>query len=328
MQIFRLCGLLVAASLVYCGITWLTWRTEAEIGLAAPQSPVPLSAQAFAELAHRIRPLHETKRPNQPGDWLDRFPEGGQTFAQYVHLRHERPLRDSYSFIDIQPLGEFDETQLQIAQKTQEFMGYFFGVPVRSLATRPMGEIPSHARRSRKGEEQILTTWILDDILKPTRSDEAMAVIGLVTCDLWPGDLNWVFGSASLQERVGVWSLHRNGNPRASADAFRLCLRRTLKTAVHETGHMLGIPHCAAFECCMNGSRSREESDRQPLEFCPECQPKIWWSCQADPVERCRQLLKFAEREGLGLEADFWRSEWKILQQGPHDGVLLNLKRD
>ena len=316
MRVTRLLGLLAVGGLAYVGIAWWTWRTEMETGYSAPQPAIPQSAQGFSDKANRIRSLHEKKRPNQPGDWLDRFPEGGQTFAQYIQSRHEEPLRDSYSSIDIQPLGEFDETQLQIVKKTQEFMECFFGVPVRLLQSRALGEIPSHACRTRNEVEQVLTTWILDDILKPDRSEDAMAVIGLVTCDLWPGDLNWVFGSASLHERVGVWSLHRNGDPRASDEAFRLCLRRTLKTAVHETGHMLGIPHCAAYECCMNGSRSREECDRQPLEFCPECQPKIWWSCRADPVKRCQQLFDFAEREGLKPEAEFWRRELKFLSNG------------
>ena len=248
--------------------------------------------------ADRIRSIHEKKRPNQSGDWLARFPEGGQTFPQYVQLRGNQPLRDRYSSIDVQPLGEFDEVQRKIIERTAECMGYFFGVPVRLRDPKSLGEIPSDARRTRDdGNEQVLTTWISDNILKPSRPDDALAVIGLVTCDLYTDDLNWVFGAASLTERVGVWSLHRNGDPRSSEESYRLCLRRTLKTALHETGHMLGIPHCSAYECCMNGSRSREENDRQPLEFCPECQAKIWWTCAADPVERCRQLLKFFQRE-------------------------------
>ncbi|MGE5192634.1 MAG: Zn-dependent protease, partial [Deltaproteobacteria bacterium] len=64
---------------------------------------------------------------------------------------------------------------------------------------------------------------------------------------LKPGEgWNFVFGQASLSDRVGVWSIYRFGNPEKSADDYKLCLRRTLATAVHETGHMLGIKHCTA----------------------------------------------------------------------------------
>ncbi len=244
-----------------------------EIDPATEPVPVTLPSEFEPLLtqSNRIRTVHEKKRPIQPGDWLDRFPEGGQTFSQYVQLRNRLPLRDVYQTIYVQPLGDFDETQQRLVAQTTEFIGHFFGMPVQLLETRSLGDIPETARRMRNDEEQVLTTWIINDVLKPQRPKDAVAVIGLVTGDLWSGDLNWVFGAASFTERVGVWSLHRNGDPHRGDDAYRLCLRRTLKTAVHETGHMLGIPHCVAFECCMNGSRSREESDRQPLEFCSEC---------------------------------------------------------
>ena len=284
-------------------------------------TPINLPAEfdSYLVAVELIGPAHERKRPNQPGDWLEAFPEGGQSFAHYVQYRDQQPLHVDFVTIDIQPLGEFDDVQRLVVERTTEFMGHFFGVPVRQLESEPLTKIPESSQRMRNGTQQVLSTWIMYDILKPRRRSDAMATIGLVTCDLWPGDLNWVFGQASLRDRVGVWSLHRNGDPHGGDDAFRLCLRRTLKTAVHETGHMLGIPHCAAFECCMNGSRSREESDRQPLEFCPECQAKIWWTCNANPVNRCRLLFEFCKREGLDEEADQFHREWKILRDAVTD---------
>ena len=302
---------------MYGSVRWFEQRLEMNrpdtgVPVALPEEFKPLLAQI--EL---IRPLHEKKKPNQPDDWLERFPEGGQTFGHYVQFRSRTPLKDEYQTIYVQPLGEFDETQQCLAKQTAEFIRHFFGMPVELLEARPLGDIPETARRMRDDEEQILSTWIMSDVLQPLRPEDAMAVIGLVTYDLWPGDLNWVFGQASIRDRVGVWSLHRNGDPRASEATYRLCLRRTLKTAVHETGHMLGIPHCSAYECCMNGSRSREENDRQPLEFCPECQPKIWWSCGADPVQRGRALEQFANENGLTTEAAVWKRQWAALQHQP-----------
>ncbi len=59
---------------------------------------------------------------------------------------------------------------------------------------------------------------------------------------------------------MGVWSIYRNGDPRQGDDAFRLCLRRTIKTATHETGHMFSMYHCTLFECNMCGSNHRVEN--------------------------------------------------------------------
>ena len=69
-----------------------------------------------------------------------------------------------------------------------------------------------------------------------------LAYLALTASDLWPGQgWNFVFGEASLRQRIGVWSIYRNGDPETD---FQLCLRRTLSTASHETGHILGMAHC------------------------------------------------------------------------------------
>lgn len=279
--------------------------------------PIKLSAEfdPFLKQADLIRPLHEKKRPVKPGDWLEGFPEGGQTFGQFAMFHQFKPAHDELKGIDIQPIGEFDATQEKIIKSTAEFMSLYFGTECRVLEPKPFGEIPASAQRMRNETPQVLTTWILDEILMPERRPDALVTIAIVTCDLWPGDLNWVFGQARMTERVAIWSLHRNGDPRPDPSAYRLCLRRTLKTGAHEIGHALGIPHCAPFECCMNGSRSREENDSQSLEFCPECQPKIWWSCGADPVKRSQALHEFCEREGLTKENEFFRREWEVLKK-------------
>jgi archaemetzincin len=157
----------------------------------------------------------------------------------------------------------------------------------------------------------LLSTFVLN-LLKPRRPDDAVAVLALTTEDLWPGKgWNFVFGQASLGERVGVWSTHRLCDREADSAT---CLRRTLKTALHETGHMLGIPHCTLYECCMNGSNHQAESDSRPMGFCPECEMKIWWACRVDPVKRYQNLAEFADVHGLKLEADFWRKSREVLK--------------
>jgi archaemetzincin len=164
------------------------------------------------------------------------------------------------------------------------------------------------------GDRQILTGYVLD-LLKRRRPADAVAVLGLTTADLWPGEgWNFVFGQASLRDRVGVWSLYRQGDPHAE---YATCLRRTLKTAVHETGHMLGIAHCTAYECGMNGSNHRAEADARPLWFCPEDEMKVWWACRVDPRTRYERLVEFAGAHGLDREARFWEKSLAALGGPP-----------
>ena len=59
-------------------------------------------------------------------------------------------------------------------------------------------------------------------------------------------------------------------------------LKRTLKVAAHETGHMFSMRHCTKFECVMSGTNHLAETDRRPIDACPECTAKICWFSDVD----------------------------------------------
>ena len=119
-------------------------------------------------------------------------------------------------------------------------------------------------------------------------------MIAFTTQDLFPDEKwNFVFGQASLQRRVGLWSLARLGDYNKDAATFALCLNRTLKIAAHETGHIFGITHCVKYECCMNGGNSLSESDEQPSWLCWECLAKICWNRKIQPEQHLKALLDF-----------------------------------
>jgi archaemetzincin len=158
---------------------------------------------------------------------------------------------------------------------------------------------------------------VLDKLLKPRRPKDAVAMLALTASDLWPGDnWNFVFGQASLSERVGVWSIYRYGDPNDERpdNPFR---RRLFNVALHETGHMFGMPHCTAYECCMNGSNHLAEMDSCPMWLCPQCMQKVCWACGADPASRYRELAEFATKYGLTKEAEFWQDSLKHLAASP-----------
>ena len=113
-------------------------------------------------------------------------------------------------------LGDFTETQQKVVDQTTEFMGIYFGLPVKTLPALPLKVIPASAKRVHPqwGDDQILSTYVLDKVLKPRLPTDGCVLIALTASDLWPGKgWNFVFGQASLSDRVGVWSIYRNGDP-------------------------------------------------------------------------------------------------------------------
>jgi archaemetzincin len=272
-------------------------------------------ANLYPEVEDRLRPLATPLGEPEIGDWLAEHREKGQTFRQYLAANPVRRGRD-LTTIYLCLLGEFTHPQQTILGHTQQFLGLCFDAPVQLRRRVPLADVPARARRRHPdwGDDQVLTTYVLREVLEADRPADALAYLALTASDLWPGEgWNFLFGQANLRQRVGVWSIYRNGDPGAGAAAFRLCLRRTLMTATHETGHILTMKHCTAFNCLMNGSNHQEERDRRPLHPCPVCLRKLLWNLQAEPVGYLRRLEAFCREHALA-EADWFARAVSALQ--------------
>lgn len=283
--------------------------------IAASRQEAAITTARLKLGIEQLRPLHQKIHPPGPMDWLAHHKEHGQTFDQYVQSRPVTP-QGKRNILYIQPIGTFSKTQKKIVMLTAEYVELYFSLEVRTNQAIPLQSIPHTARRTHPewGDRQILTTHVLDHVLKPKLPNDAAAMIALTASDLWPGmGWNFVFGQASIRERVGVWSIYRNGDPDMDRENFKLCLMRTIKTAVHETGHMFSMLHCTAYECGMCGSNNREESDRRPVYLCPECVAKVSWATQADPVARYKRLMEYCEKNGFDEERIFFEKSIRRL---------------
>lgn len=287
----------------------------------APVSPPAPAISAEAARAARIKALLEPLRtlhekPPLPGpyDWLAMHKEPGQSFDQYLRAGPIVP-DGTRKYLYVQPLGEFTGAQREIVAKTAEFLGLAYGLEVRIRPDKPLGDIPPLYRRTLSdGTEQVITTYLLEILLKRDLPDDAVAMIAFTARDLWPGARwHFVFGQATLQDRVGVWSLARLGDPDLGPDEYRQTLLRTLKIAVHETGHMFTIRHCTAHRCVMAGNNGLDELDRTPLRFCPECHAKVVWATGVEPAQQFDRGRAYCLREGLVPEADFFDRSLRLL---------------
>lgn len=269
--------------------------------------------------------------PPADGDWLAEHAEPGQTFDQYVASRPNRP-DEVRSTIVLLPIGALPKQRSPDIEVLADYVRTYFSMPVRVLPERSVAEIGATQRDVEHPDgAQLLSTDILTYLANNLPHD-AYALIGLTVRDLYPADSwNFVFGQASLRQRVGVYSFaryhpsfyeyddgHRHGD--RTPEAIRqLILRRSLNVMVHELGHMFGIQHCVYFHCVMNGSNSLDESDRQPSHLCPMDLHKLMHATSLDPVKRYRALQGFYTEHGLSREATFVDRRLRTI--APRSGV-------
>lgn len=85
---------------------------------------------------------------------------------------------------------------------------------------------------------------------------------------------------------------------------------------MHETGHMFTMLHCTKYECLMSGSNHLGETDRRPVDVCPECMAKIAWAMKYQPNERYRKLSKFWKEQGFAeLSEEFAAKEIAVTEK-------------
>ena len=239
-------------------------------------------------------------------DWLANHPETGQSFADFVRSEPQRPdarRRKLY----LQPLGSFIPGGSPPLERLQMFAAAFFTLEVTVLPALDIAASGVTARQnSYAHQRQLLTTDILA-LLRRRLHPDAYAMLGITMEDLYPDpSWNFVFGQASLRERVGVYSFARY-DPRfyneAVKDSGHLPLQRSCKVLAHEMTHMFGVQHCIYFHCLMNGSNHLAESDARPMHLCPVDLRKLQESIGFDVVVRYRRLLDFHLNAGFRDEA-------------------------
>lgn len=259
--------------------------------------------------AHALRP------PPKEGDWLADHPESGQRLEGYWDSKPARVAPDKRTLV-VLPVGKMGKEHASIIALVNDYLGLYFGLDTRVEAPLDPGPPPKGASRERFGSKQLLTRWFLDDVLPGRVPADASALLAFLETDLWPGEnWNYVFGEASFNHPVGVWSLHRYGDPSKGKEAFDLALLRALKIAVHETGHMFGLPHCTLYRCVQSGTNSLDETDASPLWLCPECLPKVTWVTRTDPRAHLTRTAAFCRTHGFAKDADVLEKHLGLLEQ-------------
>jgi archaemetzincin len=249
----------------------------------------------------KIEPFFKPMGTPENSDWLASHNEPGQTFEEYIDADPIKPTKERLK-IYVLPLGTFTPKQQTMIGVTSDYLEAFYDLPVEQMPSRPLVAVHPNFRQNKLTRtRQIKTGHILRNILTPILPQDAAALIAFTIDDLYPDEsMNYVFGQASLENRVGVWSLARLDD-NTNEQNF---LIRTLKIAAHETGHMFSMRHCTKYECLMSGTNHLAETDSRPIDACPECSVKICWLSDIEQSGRYDRLADFCRKNGLTKEAE------------------------
>ncbi|HUQ01923.1 MAG TPA: archaemetzincin [Kofleriaceae bacterium] len=272
----------------------------AAIGTVAKLSP---------ELQRAFDPAVDFEPPLAPGedDWLAAHPEPGQTYDQFVASDPNKPDAER-RILYLLPLGRIDGDGAPALEPLVAVIHAFYGLEVKMLPAVTLEDVKPTTRVNDYTEKRQLLApdvlhWMSWNVPK-----DAYGVVAITMEDLYPDpEWNFVFGQASLKERVGVQSFARYdpaffGEARPSGWQA-LVLRRASWTMVHEIGHMFGLQHCVHYRCIMGGSNNQDESDRAPLHVCPVCAHKLWWALRYDAAAREDALATALRAAGFADEA-------------------------
>lgn len=269
--------------------------------IGATSALTPALQRAFDPAGH-FTPMG----PPQPGDWLAEHPEAPQSFDDYIASSPNLP-NGTRRTIYLLPIGDFPPGTPPLPSLA-ELVHAFFTLEVKILPRIPVADVKVKSRiHDGTRKRQLLAPDVLKWLVRRV-PDDAYALMAVTMEDLYPEpSWNFVFGMASLRDRVGVQSFARQdpaffGDARP-ADWKMQLLRRATWTLVHEISHMFGLSHCVFWECVVAGSNHQAESDRRPLHPCPVCSRKLHFATDFDPAAREAALAAVLRKLGITDEA-------------------------
>ena len=259
-----------------------------------------LPDDSFKKILKTAENFHNPIYAPEEDDWLSNQEEDGQTFNQFLYDRYNL-MSINRNIIYINPLQEMPQQFLDnILLYSQSF---FYPMEVKLINIVSLQSLKVKSRINQYSKKiQYHAGQINSKTVKYVPND-AHCMISILLDDLYPeSSWNYVFGLASIDERVGVFSFARYSssfekkNEAINFDNYLLYC--SCSTLTHEICHTFGLEHCIYYTCLMNGCNNMEEAKKQPLYECPVCLRKLQYTIGFDILERYKKMLNVTKMFG------------------------------
>ncbi len=165
--------------------------------------------------------------------------------------------------VSIVPLGRIQE---EILAAIEGGLARAYGVDVRRIEGLPEPEYAFDAQRGQYSSAHILRQMV------PRVPAGALSMLAITQQDLFIPMLSFVLGQAQLGAPAAVVSLARLDQEFYGLPPDRaLFIERSVKEAVHEVGHTIGLTHCTNTLCPMSLSNNVLHVDIKGAQLCGNC---------------------------------------------------------
>jgi archaemetzincin len=170
--------------------------------------------------------------------------------------------------IYIQPLG--DALPDADAELVEQSLKAFYDYDVERLERVALPKLAYYAPRARYRAEKLL------DFLADQLPTDGFRILGLTGVDIsttkGPHHDWGILGLATIDDTLCIISSFRAQRGATSAEQARI---RLAKTAVHEIGHTLGLPHCPRHGCLMEDGKGSVLTTDGEYDLCHECRERL-----------------------------------------------------
>jgi archaemetzincin len=168
----------------------------------------------------------------------------------------------------LQPMGDAlpaEDVHLVVTALTEMYQ-----VKVETLPRVPLPKEAWYPPRHRWRADKLLS------FLAPRLPADGLRILGLTAADISTTKgkiVDWgVLGLGDLDGNASVISTFRCHKKARDGTHAR---QRLAKTAVHEVGHTLGLPHCTTDGCLMHDAEGKVATTDGEYDLCERCRAKL-----------------------------------------------------
>ena len=175
------------------------------------------------------------------------------------------------SVVYLQKIDKVDSSILIRLKKNLQWVVKKYGIKVEILEKPFLTCEDEYVELERQYDGEL----ILQRLEKTLKSPQKDRLLGIIEGDIKGIRKIHLFGLTNLKNSCALISINRlRGSSFKKNKDNALFELRILKEAVHELGHTFGLRHCEN-DCVMNFSKSLEEVDKRPKEFCLLCEQEL-----------------------------------------------------